>query len=70
MRNDGLNADFQRSAPKNGEGLKRRDVLLGSSALLAASALAASGVANQVQAQAPSKPNILVIMADDIGSGT
>jgi arylsulfatase A-like enzyme len=35
--------------------------------LLAASALSASGVANPAQAQQANKPNILVIMADDIG---
>src|SRR5215831_14861870 len=57
-------------------GLKRRDLLL-SSSLIAASALSSLGLPSPAQAQqqpagpAPSpsgqRPNILVIMADDIG---
>src|SRR5581483_69047 len=51
----------------------RRNILLGSTAVAAASALAASAPVQTAQAQqqqaAPSeaKPNILVIMGDDIG---
>jgi arylsulfatase len=63
-------------ADDNG-GLKRRDVLLNGSSLVAASALAASGLVSGAQAQprpAPAqqpgggrRPNILVIFGDDIG---
>jgi arylsulfatase len=67
MSDDGLKGDFQDGTPNDNGRLKRRDLLLGSSALLAASALSASGVANPAQAQQANKPNILVIMADDIG---
>jgi arylsulfatase A-like enzyme len=60
--------------PNNGS-MKRRDLLLGSSTLLAASALSTGGLVNPAQAQATApassgangKPNILFIMADDIG---
>jgi arylsulfatase A-like enzyme len=56
-------------------GLKRRDLLLSGSSLVAASALSAVGLTNVAQAQqsatAPATagrpPNILVIMGDDIG---
>src|ERR1700748_428939 len=53
-------------------GLDRRKVLLGTTALAAASAIVASEpvrVAQAQQAAAPSgaKPNILVIMGDDVG---
>jgi arylsulfatase A-like enzyme len=57
----------------NGEGLKRRDVLLSASSLLAASALSGAGFATSAQAQPAStpqagqRPNIVVIMGDDIG---
>ncbi len=55
---------------QNGEGLKRRDLLLsGSSLLLAASALSGAGFATAAQAQQPAptpptgqRPNIVVIM--------
>ena len=61
----------------NGGGMKRRDLLLSGSSLLAASALAAAPT-NTAQAQqqqptpapAPApgrRPNILFIMGDDIG---
>jgi len=66
MTDDRLKANATDSTPQNA-GLKRRDLLLGSSTLLAASALPASGVVNPAQAQQANKPNILVIMADDIG---
>src|SRR5258705_5379148 len=58
-----------------GAGLKRRDLLLSGSSLVAASALSAVGLTNAAQAQQPAtapaaagqKPNIVVIMGDDIG---
>jgi arylsulfatase A-like enzyme len=58
-----------------GEGLKRRDLLLSGSSLVAASALSAVGLTSPAQAQQPTaapppagqKPNIVVIMGDDIG---
>src|SRR3979490_60767 len=56
-------------------GLKRRDLLLSGSSLVAASALSAVGLTSTAQAQQPAtapastgqKPNIVVIMGDDIG---
>jgi arylsulfatase len=53
--------------PQNNGGLKRRDLLLGSSTLLAASALPSAGLVSPAQAQQGNKPNILVIFGDDIG---
>src|SRR6202046_396739 len=56
-----------------GGGLKRRDLLLSGSSLVAASALSAVGLTSPAEAQqaAPAasgqKPNIVVIMGDDIG---
>ena len=60
--------------PDTQSGVRRRDLLLSGTALVAAAALG-SGVSTQAQAQqtpsppptAGSKPNILMIMADDIG---
>ena len=62
---------------KNNGGMKRRDLLLSGSSLVAASALAATGLTTTAQAQqqqqqpAPTptgrRPNILVIFGDDIG---
>ena len=62
---------------QNGEGLKRRDLLLSGSSLLAASAMSAIGLtstaqAQQQQTQTPAlrpgqRPNIVFIMGDDIG---
>jgi Sulfatase len=59
----------------NGNGLKRRDLLLSGSSLLAASALTQTGLTHSAQAQpapAPTqpvagRPNILIIFGDDIG---
>jgi hypothetical protein len=58
----------------NSEGFKRRDLLLRGTSLVAASALLSAGVAASAQAQQPAstaptgkQPNILVIMADDVG---
>jgi arylsulfatase len=57
------------------KGLKRRDLLLSGSSLVAASALSAVGLTSSAEAQQPTaapaaagqKPNIVVIMGDDIG---
>jgi arylsulfatase A-like enzyme len=64
----------ERDITQNNEGLKRRDLLLSGSSLVAASALLGAGVATTAQAQLPAKtpptgrqPNILVIMTDDVG---
>jgi arylsulfatase A-like enzyme len=61
-------------AAQNGEGLKRRDLLLSGTSLLAAAAIAGGGFATPAQAQQPAptppagqRPNILVIMTDDVG---
>ncbi|MEY9239208.1 arylsulfatase A-like enzyme [Bradyrhizobium japonicum] len=62
-------------APQSGGGMKRRDLLLSGSSLVAASALSAVGLTTTAQAQqqpaAPAaagrRPNILVIMGDDVG---
>ena len=56
-----------------GGGLKRRDLLLSGSSLVAASALSVVGLTSPAEAQQPApanggqKPNIVVIMGDDIG---
>ena len=61
------------NAPRESYSLKRRDLLLTGSSLVAASAIAATGLTAQAQAQQPAaapasgKPNILFIMGDDIG---
>src|SRR5260370_1494443 len=59
---------------QNSEGLKRRDLLVNGSSLLAASALSGVGFATPAQAQQPpatspagQPPNIVFIMGDDIG---
>lgn len=57
---------------RDGDGMKRRDLLLGSGSLLAASTLIGSGrpalaETSQRQAGSAQKPNIVFIMADDIG---
>jgi arylsulfatase A-like enzyme len=53
-------------------GVKRRDLLLSGSSLVAASALAGAGLVTRAQAQQPAaptgqRPNIVFIMGDDIG---
>src|ERR1700675_4161706 len=59
---------------QNNEGLKRRDLLLSGTSLMAASALTGAGFATPAQAQQPAatppsgkQPNIILIMGDDIG---
>ncbi len=72
-KNEGCEASTD-SIAQNNEGLKRRDLLLSGTSLVAASALMSAGVMTSAQAQQPARtspagkqPNILVIMADDIG---
>ena len=63
------------STKPTSEGLKRRDLLLSGSSLVAASALSAAGLTSPAQAQqsatapatAGQRPNIVVVMGDDIG---
>ncbi|SDS84713.1 arylsulfatase [Bradyrhizobium canariense] len=56
---------------QNSLGLKRRDLLLSGSSLLAVSVLSNVGLTTSAQAQQPSPtgrpPNIVVVMGDDIG---
>src|SRR5712691_772512 len=67
--------DSHEVAPQSGGGMKRRDLLLSGSSLVAASALSAVGLTSSAQAQQPTpspapagqRPNIVVIMGDDIG---
>ena len=74
MSNDPMNGKSEDGIAQNGEGLKRRDLLLSSTSLLAASAWLGAGVTTPAQAQQPAptsptgqQPNIVVIMGDDIG---
>jgi len=55
--------------PGSNGGVKRRDLLLSGSSLLAASVLPAVSPVSTAQAQPTTgqRPNILVIMGDDIG---
>jgi hypothetical protein len=62
------------SDQNNGSGLKRREVLLGGTSLVAASSLQGTVLTKSAQAQQPAsgqpvdgRPNILVIFGDDIG---
>jgi arylsulfatase len=66
--------NFESGITQSGEGLKRRDLLLSGTSLVAASALLGAGVTSSAQAQQLAatpppgkKPNILVIMTDDVG---
>jgi arylsulfatase A-like enzyme len=71
-RSKGKNA---KGTSQNNGGVKRRDLLLSGSTLLAASAMSATGLVNPAQAQqrapavsgASGRPNILLIMTDDVG---
>jgi arylsulfatase A-like enzyme len=75
MREDNMRGKPEDGITKNGEGLKRRDLLLsGTSVLLAASAPSGAGFSTPAQAQQPAPtppagktPNIVVIMGDDVG---
>ncbi len=73
MSNDRIPEKPEMSTGPIGGGLKRRDLLLSGSALVAASALSAVGLTSPAQAQQPmpapagQRPNIVVIMGDDIG---
>jgi arylsulfatase A-like enzyme len=74
MSNDRLKGKSQGGTRKSNSGLKRRDLLLGSSTMLAASTLPVTSLVNPAQAQQPvpaapggRRPNILVIFGDDIG---
>src|SRR5580698_9160307 len=59
--------------PREKNSLKRRDLLITGTSLMAASAIAVTGLTAKVHAQQPAvptsgkKPNILVLMGDDIG---
>ena len=75
MSEDQVSGKSEHDITPNGEGLKRRDLLLsGTSLLLTASALSGAGFGTAAQAQQPAptpasgqRPNIVVIMGDDIG---
>jgi arylsulfatase A-like enzyme len=73
MSNDKIPEKPEMSTGPVGGGLKRRDLLLSGSSLVAASALSAVGLTSAAQAQQPAtapagqRPNIVVIMGDDIG---
>jgi arylsulfatase A-like enzyme len=71
MSNNKSLKNSETSTEPTSAGLKRRDVLLSGSSLLAASVLSSAGLTTSAQAQpAPppgTRPNILVIMGDDIG---
>src|SRR5260370_18338181 len=75
MSKDKIPGKSETSTGPTGAGLKRRDLLLSGSSLVAASALSAVGLTSPAQAQQPAtapaaagqRPNIVVIMGDDIG---
>jgi len=75
MRNDRISEKPELSTGPNGGGLQRRELLLSGSSLVAASALSAVGLTSPAQAQQPAtapapagqRPNIVVVMGDDIG---
>ena len=75
MSSDKIPENSETGTTPSNTGLKRRDLLLSGSSLVAASALAAAGLTSPVQAQQPAtatastgqQPNIIVIMGDDIG---
>jgi arylsulfatase A-like enzyme len=66
--------EFKDGITQSSDGLKRRDLLLRGTSLVAVSALTGAGFATSAQAQQPARtppsgqqPNIIVIMGDDIG---
>jgi arylsulfatase len=75
MSNDKIPEKPEIGTAPTGAGLKRRDLLLSGSSLVAASALSAVGLTSSAQAQQPAtapaaagrRPNIVVIMGDDVG---
>jgi hypothetical protein len=74
MSKDKERGKSQDGIAQNREGLKRRDLLLSGTSLVAASALSGAGFATAAQAQQPAattpsgkQPNIPVIMTDDVG---
>jgi arylsulfatase len=74
MSKDRTRGTYENGFTQSGEGLKRRDLLLNGTSLVAASALLGVGVATSARAQQPAsttpsgrQPNIIVIMGDDIG---
>src|SRR5258708_23774839 len=75
MSKDKIPGTSETSTGPIGGGLKRRDLLLSGSSLVAASALSAVGLTSPAQAQQPAtapppagqRPNVVVIMGDDIG---
>jgi arylsulfatase A-like enzyme len=75
MNKDESPSKPETSTERGSAGLKRRDLLLSGSSLVAASALSAVGLTTSAQAQQPAttpatagqKPNIVVVMGDDIG---
>src|SRR6202158_3182758 len=75
MSNDKIPEKPEMSTGPIGARLKRRDLLLSGSSLVAASTLSSIGLASPAQAQQPAtpsapagqRPNIVVIMGDDIG---
>src|SRR5437016_4454183 len=75
MSNDENSRTVETDTNQTGGGLKRRDLLLSGSSLVAASAISAIGLTSSAQAQQPTpspaaagqRPNIVVIMGDDIG---
>ena len=75
MSNDENSKTLETNTRQTGGGLKRRDLLLSGSSLVAASVIPAVGLTNSAQAQQPTpspapagqRPNIVVIMGDDIG---
>jgi arylsulfatase len=73
MTSDRTRGKSPQRTSQSGSGIKRRDLLLSGSSLVAASALTAAGLATSAQAQQQPTPpagrrsNILVIFGDDIG---
>jgi arylsulfatase A-like enzyme len=75
MSKDKVPEQSETNSEPTSAGLKRRDLLLSGSSLVAASALSAVGLTSPAHAQQPAtapatagqKPNIVVVMGDDIG---
>jgi arylsulfatase A-like enzyme len=74
MSKDQGHGKSEHGIPQGSGGLKRRDLLLRSTSLFAASALMGGGLATPAQAQQPAptpptgqRPNIVIIWGDDIG---